>query len=183
MADTYGLTRDMADAIVKAVRADAQCLLLLPRISAFKVFGGIGHAGTARNFANAWTMGLADADKFVMDKAGFPEAGSLTREYWRRLGDRQACTGVAEATARVLTAAAGKPGYEFLVSAGPEDRTPSDPPCDYHTATAVTVTGGHVYVFDWHSTLDIGDPLIFPSPAAFKKGHGAVRYSLFWGWT
>lgn len=183
MADAYGLTRDMADAIVKAVRDDASCRLLLPRMSAFKAFGGIGHAGTARNFANAWNMSLADADKFVMDKAGFPEAGRLTREYWQRLGERQACTGVAETTARVLTAAAGKPGYEFLVSAGPQDRMPSDPPHDYHTATAVTVTGGHVSVFDWHSTLDIGDPLIFPSPTAFKAGRPWVRYSQFWGWT
>ena len=118
-----------------------------------------------------------------MDKAGFPEAGSLTREYWRRLGDRQACTGVAETTARVLNAAVGKSGYEFPGQRRPGDRTPNDPPHDYHTATEVAVTGDHEYVFDWHSTLDIGDPLIFPSPAAFKAGRPSVRYSQFWGWT
>lgn len=183
MADEYGLTREMADKIVAAVRDDPQCRLLLPRVSAFKVFGGIGHAGTARNFANAWTMSVADADGAVMDRFGFPEAGKRTTDYWQRLGDTQACTGVAAAAERALTRVAGKPGYEFLVAAASEDRTPADPAHDLHTATRVTLTNGKSYVFDWHATLDIGNPLIFASPEAFKAGRNPVRYAQFWGWT
>jgi len=78
---------------------------------------------------------------------------------------------------------AGTPGYEFLIGAGPVDRTPSDPPHDFHTATAVTVTNAKIYVFDWHSTLDIGNPLIFASPEAFKAGRNPVKYAHFWGWS
>jgi hypothetical protein len=180
MADAYGLTRDMADAIVKAVRDDAPCRLLLPRWSAFKVFGGIGHAGTARNLWNNSAENLAGLEKRALDHAGSPQTGKVIRDYWDRVGDAQACTGVAETTARALNRAVGKPGFDFLVHAGTVDRSPND---SFHTATEVGISNGKSYVFDWHATLDIGDPLIFPSREAFKATHPSVRYSQFWGWS
>lgn len=183
MANEYGLTREMADAIVKAVRDDPRCRALLPSVSLFKFFAPIGHAGTARNFFNAWPMGVAAVEKIVMDRAGFPEAGERTRDHWERLGAKQACDGVAATTERVLSRVAGTPGYEFLVSAASQDRAPGDAANDFHSATRVTVTNDKSYVFDWHATLDIGNPLIFPSVAAFKAGAHAVRYAQFWGWT
>ena len=180
MADEYGLTREMADAIVKAVGNDASCRLLLPRWSAFKVFGGIGHAGTARNLWNNSAENIAGLEKRGLDRIGFPETGKLIRDHWDRVGDTQACTGVAETTARTLTRVAGTPGYEFLVRASALDRSPND---SFHTATEVDVSNGKSYVFDWHATLDISDPLIFASPEAFKAGRNPVRYAQFWGWS
>ena len=41
----------------------------------------MGHAGTPRNFYNAWPMGVAAADKAVMGLAGFPDAGKRTTDY------------------------------------------------------------------------------------------------------
>ncbi len=181
MANVYGLTRDMADAIVKAVRDDPECRELLPSISAFKFFSPIGHAGTARNLFNFGAMNFASDVGFVLGHAGSPNLRKEIVDANTRIGDVQACTGIAAATARVLTRIAGTPGYEFLISAGPVDRMPSDPPHDYHTATAVTVTDDKSYVFDWHSTLYIGDPLIFNSITAFKAGFRPIRYTHFWG--
>ena len=181
MGEVYGLTRNMADAIVKAVRDDAPCRLLLPRWSAFKVFGGVGHAGTARNLWNNSAENIAGAEKWVADRAGlFQQGAQQNRGYWERAGDAQACTGVSDTTARALNRVVGTPGYDFLISAAAIDRSPND---SFHTATEVVVAPGKSYVFDWHATLDIGDPLIFPSREAFKATHPSVRYSQFWGWT
>lgn len=177
MANPYGLTREMADAIVKAVQNDAECRVLLPRVNLFQFFAPVGHAGTARNYANAW---MESATGIV--HAGLPDERAR-REERRVVSDDQACTGVAAATARALGRIAGKPGYEFLTAAGTVDRMPNNPARDYHTATEVTVASGKSYVFDWHSTLDIGNPLIFASPAAFKAGQNPVKYAHFWGWT
>lgn len=183
MTSPYGLTRDMADAIVGAVKADPACRLLLPKVSAFRFFAPIGHAGTSRNLFN-WGMELRAASyRLPFDRTSFAKAAKALEDYWRDTGDAEACTGVATATARALTRVAGSAGYDFLKGAGPQDRMPGDPARDFHTATAVTVTGDRRYVFDWHATLDIAEPLIFPSVEAFKQGRGAVKYGHFWGWS
>ncbi len=40
---------------------------------------------------------------------------------------------------------------------------------------------GKDYVFDWHATLDAGNPLIYPSTEAFQKGEGATPFKDFDG--
>lgn len=40
---------------------------------------------------------------------------------------------------------------------------------------------GKDYVFDWHATLDAGNPLIYPSSDAFQKGEGATPFMDFEG--
>lgn len=183
MSDGYTLTRAMADKVVGAISSDPNCRKLMPALSAYRFFAPNGHAGTARNMTNAFIIGLADIDKWVQTKAGFAEAGRRTYRRWEDAGDRQACTGIATATSRVLNKLARKPGFEFLQGAGPQDRLPSDPMKDFHTATQVTVDPGKTYVFDWHATLSVGCPLIFPSPTAFKAGRPVVKYPHFWGWS
>lgn len=178
---TYGLTRAMADLIVTAVRHDPICRKILPDTSAFKALGRIHHAGTARNLVNAGALGIANGERTLSRFVGQEERGRYNEDYWDKVGSDQACTGVSAVTAKALLKSAGVPGCEFLLDAGSIDRLPTDPAHDFHTATAVTVTGSLVYVFDWHATLDIGDPFIFPSPADFKSDSRSVLYSQFSG--
>ncbi len=179
MANPYTLTREMADKIVTAVRNDPECRRLLTGTTAFRFFAPIGHAGTARNFTNAFLISLVQIKGWVQSEAvSRRNVNDQTDK-----GDAEACTGIATATARILNKLAQKPGFEFLVGAGPQDRLPSDPMNDFHTATQVTVVPGKTYVFDWHATLSLDCPLIFPSPTAFKAGRPVVRYPHFWGWT
>jgi hypothetical protein len=179
MANPYTLTREMADKIVAAVRSDPQSRKLLTGTTAFRFFAPIGHAGTARNLTNAFAFGLARIDSVFQTEA----AGRRTRAYWSDKGDAEACTAVGATTARVLNKVARQPGFEFLLEASALDRLPSDPMNDFHTATQVTVAPGKSYVFDWHATLSLECPLIFPSPVAFKAGRPVVKYLHFWGWS
>ena len=177
----YGLTRGMADFIVTAVRHDPLCRKRLPERSGFKAFGRIHQAGTVRNLVNSGAQGIAGGERKLSRLIGQEDAARYNEDYWDKVGSDEACTGVAAATATALSKLVGVPGYEFLLDAGSIDRLPTDPAHDFHTATAVTVTGGSVYVFDWHATLDIGDPFIFPSSADFKSGLRSVLYSQFSG--
>ncbi|HEY9024810.1 MAG TPA: hypothetical protein VIP05_10940 [Burkholderiaceae bacterium] len=176
----YDLTRGMADRIVTAVLHDPVCRTRLPATSGFKVFGGIHQAGTARNLVNASAQSLAFADRKLSQFVGH-DLGPGIEDYWDQVGSDEACTGVAAVTAKALSKTLGLRDYEFLLDARTIDRFPTDPAHDFHTATAVTVTGDHVFVFDWHSTLALGNPLIFPSDTAFRNGGPSVLYSAFWG--
>jgi len=182
MVNAYGLSRGMADAIVAAVRHDPQCAEVMPKVSAFKFFTPARHAGTARNALNNAAANLAAVEGRAFRALGFQKAGKVIEDYWDVIGSKEACTGIAAITAKALSRVRGQRGYEFLIDAGAIDRMPTHLAHDFHTATAVTVEGNRVYVFDWHSTLDLGNPLIFQSSDAFQADGPCSKYTQFWGW-
>lgn len=51
-----------------------------------------------------------------------------------------------------------------------------------HTATLITMQDDSNYVFDWHATLDILNPLLFPSHNSWKRDEGGLYYIEFQGW-
>ncbi|WP_144187076.1 hypothetical protein [Elioraea rosea] len=62
--------------------------------------------------------------------------------------------------------------------------TPENNVYAHHSATAVKVQDGKTYVFDWHGTLSLRNPLISRSLAEWKRGNDRFRvlYSVFQGW-
>ena len=130
--------------ICEVVAADATCR---ERIKRIPVLSGTEWAGSVRN------LGLI-LDNIV---TGAYEKG--TPSY-----DNLVCYGVAEATAEAITknssrqAARSGGGCKLpeVVNAITIDR--QEPLA--HTATKVQMSDGTDYVFDWHATLDLMNPLI-----------------------
>jgi hypothetical protein len=51
-----------------------------------------------------------------------------------------------------------------------------------HTATLVKMKDGSEYVFDWHATLDILNPLLYRSEDHWARDQGGVFYMDFQSW-
>ena len=152
------LTRAFAAKIVEAVAKDEACKRLIPK-SYF--MGGAGYAGSIRNivnepglFVNPWHM---------------PSAKSSD----------EACTGIASATAAAINAAAKKDSTFPVAKAESVDRQ-SGMLGVHHTATKVTLQNGDAYVFDWHASLAIRNPMIYHSVQVWKQDMDGV---LFKDWT
>lgn len=90
------------------------------------------------------------------------------------------CTGIADATAAAITRAMAAKNSKlgFLKRATVISRVSVGV---HHTATQVFTTDGKDYVFDWHATLTLSDPLLYPSGAKFEKAEGSVAYASFNG--
>ncbi len=149
------LTRSLAAKIVEVVGKDATCKTRIT--SSFgNLPAGWGISGGLRNIS---IMGL---DLFNPWSDG-PSAEET----------KLVCTGIAEATAAAIT----KAKIPYLKLATDVDRSSGV----YHVATGITLHSDRVYVFDWHATLIIDNPLIYPSLEDFRKSKGAVTYASFTG--
>lgn len=150
------LTRPDAQAIVEAVRNDPE----------------------ARRRIQSW---LSDA---LPDAAGI--AGSI-RNLWFMAQDfnaenpdtvQRVCGGIADQAAVAITRALGKPALGRVKGAADVGRVHRGV---HHFATRVNMKDGTSYVFDWHATLNVDNPLLYPSVEQFGLGNGAVTFERFSG--
>jgi hypothetical protein len=93
------------------------------------------------------------------------------------------CTGIAETTAKAIDAAVKAKKLPKMVLGAIETDERSSMGV-MHTATRVGLKmdkGMRYVVFDWHSTLDLWNPLIYPTHESFLNDSGWVHYSMFNG--
>jgi hypothetical protein len=128
------LSIDAARRIVATVEADAACHAQINSwLRRLPAYWGI--SGTVRNLGRFVTFQDPSDEKIAAE----------------------ACTGITIATVKALeqklSSASGIPEVK---SAERIDRYHPN-----HTATKVTMEDGSAYVFDWHATLNVRNPLIF----------------------
>lgn len=191
------LSRGTAFAIIAAVQKDKDCQ---ERIQS--VFGVMpaGYAGTARNIgmmaANAPSLwGLAGiaggpAGMAIGMAAGVArtrdlavDSGRLNPTNWLPTPgqDPYICVGIAEATRDAINAAlrlaSSGASLALIREADHADRDTTVG----HAATGITMWDANRYIFDWHCTLRIDDPMIFPSQADWDRTENGVLFSNFSG--
>jgi hypothetical protein len=206
----HGMPRSIATAIVNTVANDIACKAVIPNASGYNV--AMRLAGFTRNKVNqSMEMTLAGLPDLLEGAKDLTNAlsnpvGAITnkimgvappprqvpadlfreeRQFWEKKGLAESCTEIANATFRAIEKHAGKGRMTWVTSAGPIDRYPTKGgPIAYHTATFVTVGDGRRYVFDWHATLLIGNPVIYRNTEDFVAGRDgrAALYSMFRGW-
>lgn len=158
------LTRAYAAQIVEAVAKDPTCKRLIPE-SYF--MGSSGYAGSIRNMLNEPGM--------FVNPWHSPSVESSD----------EACTGIANATAAAINAKAEKDTQFAAAKAESVDRQAGLLGV-HHTATKVLLRNGNgngqgdAYVFDWHASLAIGNPMIYHSVQVWKQDMDGV---LFKDWT
>ena len=121
--------------------------------------------------------GLRNAGYVALGMVSFGTLGDPTEpEYANRV-----CTGISDAaSAAINRAIAAKDARLRNVNgAVPVGRVLGGVD---HTAVQVQMQDGQQHVFDWHATLDAGNPMIFQSPAKWVKGEGGVPLKDFRGW-
>lgn len=140
------LTVDQAQAIVDAVSKDPAAREQVESWLAF-LPDSWGAAGWIRNFGfalvNTYTGKLAADSPWV---------------------EKRVCTGIA---------AAGVEAIEKSLPGGVKKVHTVDRFDPAHTATQVDMNDESSYVFDWHATLNVENPMIFPSVSnwqTLKKG-------------
>ena len=184
------LHRGIAAAIVEVVRKDKTCQERIR--SGFGVLPATaGIAGSARNVA----MMVANAPMLWGAIAGLTGVmagtvrgaqliateGRVSPVNWlpTQGQDPYICVGVAEATRDAIKAAIRRaaPGSSLglIRDADQADRDSTTA----HAATGVTMKDGKRYIFDWHCTLRIGDPMIFASQQDWDRTEGGVLFSMF----
>jgi hypothetical protein len=156
------LAKQAAMQIVAAVRSDPECLRRIK--SVIPDLGG--YAGSVRNLGYIFTF---------QDPTD-PETAA------------KVCTGIAEQTMTAINNAlgpidhAGRPEKGSAIpdveSANTIDRVHLS---THHTATLVSMKDGTEYVFDWHATLNVENPLIYESPERWQVDKGSVQFKHFSG--
>ena len=152
------LTRADATKIVEAVAKDPTCKRLIPD-SYF--LGSAGYAGSIRNVLNA--PGMLVIPDYNPDQKASDEA----------------CTGIANATAIAINDKAKKDSLFPAKSANSIDRQAGLLKV-HHTATEIVLRSGESYVFDWHATLALKNPMIYFRVSSWKNDMDGV---LFKDWT
>ena len=183
------LSRATAEAIIRAVEQDRDC-----RERIRSVFGVVppGYAGAVRNSAmmaaNApWLWGVFGP---IGVAAGTARQLDLQRNANRHnpfnlqpttLQERYNCLGIAEATRDAINAALRRAkdgdGLALIQAADQADRWTSIG----HAATGITMRDSKRYIFDWHCTLRIDNPMIFPSQEDWDHTASGVLSSRFTG--
>jgi len=190
------LSRGTAAAIVEAVQKDKACC---DQIDSWvgKVFGGLGWAGGIRNLGfiagNAAALLGASYGASVQAYGGrMEEGGKFYNDVAKEVGtidnlnvtDEQAlevCTGIAEATAKAINAALKRaPAGSSLAMVQRADSQDRVGTTTAHTATGIWMCDKANYVFDWHATLRVGDPILYKSAQAFSVSDGTL-FSRFAG--
>jgi hypothetical protein len=180
------LSRSIATAIVDVVANDPDCRRFIPEISPYSVGGET--AGSLRNLTNMTAEGAAWLGmKAVEATGGKPEASRYAKDYWEKQGTDQACTNIADVSVAAIVAGIRRGKVpSWVVDCWPASRMPSsrNSVFAHHTATAVEVRDGSAYVFDWHATLMLRNPLISRSLSDWERGDDMhrARYSSFLGW-
>ncbi len=147
------LTKDQAKAITETVSKDEESK---GRIQSWVAVlpDSWGWAGIIRNF-------------------GFSLAVTYTPVRYDKW-DHLVCTGIAAASCNAINNS--RPAA--IRRADSVDRLEPFP----HTATLVEMSDGSSYVFDWWVTLNVDNPMIFPSVALWMLKRGGVTLENFDGW-
>lgn len=186
MSYSQSMPRSLASAIVKVVENDSECRRFIPEVSPFAI--GQKAAGSLRNLTNMTAEGMAWLGvRAVEIVGGEPHVTKVAKDYWEKQGIDQACTNIADVTERAINTGI-RQGLipPWATSAWHASRVPSpdNNVIAYHSATAVQVQDGKTYVFDWHATLSLRNPLISRSLKEWERGNDKYRvlYSVFQGW-
>lgn len=180
------MPRSIAAAIVNVVAADANCRKYIPTVSPFSI--AQRGAGGFRNLVNMSSEGVAWLGVKAVELAGGkPDATQRFKDHWETQGVDQACTNIAKVTDFAITAAiARKQIPDWVKAARPVSRCPArdNHVLADHTATGIDTADGKTYVFDWHATLMLRNPLISRSLAEWERGNDKFRsaFSTFQGW-
>lgn len=149
------LTAQMAKFVVNTVKYDPECKKRIGQ-PASRWLSRLGLAGWMRNVG-------------VMGPAVFTGKGPTPEQ------DKIICTGIADATAAAIDKAPGRVTHNiaFAVMCG-RVLYGFD-----HAATRIQMVQYGACVFDWHATLDPGNPMIYRSVTDWEKGINGVLYSDF----
>ncbi|MCU0984003.1 MAG: hypothetical protein MUC89_03550 [Acetobacteraceae bacterium] len=186
MSYAQSMPRSVATAIVKVVADDGECRRFIPEVSPYAI--GQKAAGSLRNLTNMTAEGAAWLGMKAVELVGAePHATRMAKDYWEKQGMDQACTNIADVTSRAINAGIRQGAIPaWVTDAWHASRMPQQDNnvFAYHSATAVKVQDGKVYVFDWHATLSLRNPLISRNLAEWERGHDKYRvlYSVFQGW-
>jgi hypothetical protein len=134
----------------------------------------LGWAGWIRNvryFAPEFWMDL-NVEGYKKLGLGDKDFVKTMDEYNKNLSEENykfICGGIAEATAKVINdeIRAGNPLFKNLKDVRPDHRVLND---FYHTATKFTDKEGKTFVLDYHATLNIDNPKVYPSFEDWEKG-------------
>jgi hypothetical protein len=173
METDLALTRSIATQIVETVQADPECKRRIPKVyddaiiksplsrGLGEAFGSIGIAGSLRNLSNPKMFLVPDYEPTQAESD-------------------LACTGIGTATAAALSARSKRePGFP-VASADTVSRQ-SAILGTHHTATTVKLRSGETFVFDWHATLMIGNPMIHPAVDAWMHDLDGILFSRWTG--
>lgn len=83
------------------------------------------------------------------------------------------CTGIAEATTKVINQSIAR-----LTGIQKAEEISREWPAS-HTATAITTRDGSTYVFDWHATLNLQNPMITLKEEWLKGLHDGKTFEKF----
>ena len=180
------MPRSTAAAIIEVVAQDDLCRQLIPGVSPFSI--AQSGAGGFRNLVNMTAEGLAWLGVSAVEwSEGTPSATRVAKEYWEKQGVDQACTSIGAATEKAINSAVARQLLpEGVKAARTVDRSPAkdNDVFAFHTATGIDTTSGKTYVFDWHATLMLRNPMISRSVAEWQRGDNRFRsaFSTFQGW-
>lgn len=157
------LSKYTATQVVSAVRNDPECVRRIKSV----IPDLRGYAGSVRNLAYI----------FSGKDSGNPKVAA------------EVCTGIAEQTALAINNAlrpldhVGRPekgsAIPDVATANTFDRVHH---ATYHTATVVSMKDGSRYVFDWHATLNVDNPMVYESPERWQIDKGGVQLKHFSGY-
>jgi hypothetical protein len=153
-------SRELAEQIVKVVAMDPTCQKRIP-------VSGQETPSRWRGFWRDAAIIVGNPVDFVLDRKN-EETSALI------------CTGVAEATVAAIQNAVLSKKLTGVLSAVDIER---DSGMNHSATTVVLGPRPNVsqVVFDWFETLDLWNPLIYPSTHAFLSDTGWVHYSQFRG--
>lgn len=157
------LSKETAGKIIEIVAADANCRkaiqpmpeldFLNPGTALLLEFSHL--AGSVRNLA------MMAQGKYVGDP----------------VFDERICSGIAVVTQNAIYAAIKRGKLPEVRTAGATHRVHRT---IHHQATSIDMIDDSIYVFDWHATLKIQDPVISRLDD-WRMGQNAVNYVLFSG--
>jgi hypothetical protein len=150
------LSKGTAQKIVDAVSQDSESQKRIGSSLATVLPDGWGVTGALRN----WGLVLSGQDPTEKEIADI------------------VCTGIADATSAAITSAlkGEKPLTEVAGATTVSRRVWGTD----HTATLIKMADKSEYVFDWHATLNVFNPLIFKVDD-WKMGQGGVQLHEFQG--
>ncbi len=145
-----------AKAIVDVVIRDPECQSRIQSRLRFPMPDSWGITGSIRNFGMA-LVGMDSSESKV---------------------ERLVCTGIASASARAIDAAAKAGKLAGVAGSSPVDRFKPVA----HTATEVMLKDKSTFVFDWHATLNLQNPMMYRSTLEWKRGRSGEVLESFRGW-
>jgi hypothetical protein len=158
------LSKETAGKIIEVVAADANCRKAIQPISEL---GYLGNPGTA--LLLEFTHLAGSVRNLAMMAQGKYRGDAVFEE--------RICSGIAVVTVNAIFAAVKQGKLPGVQTAGPTHRVHRT---IEHEATAIDMVDGSIYVFDWHATLKIRDPVI-SKLEDWRKAENAVNYVLFSG--